>query len=96
MSDGIDQVSKSLGKLEANMEASQRQRAEIFTQLGHLSMATTELTAAMVPLTTMVEAHDKQIHKLNALKNKAIGWVGAVGLSAGGLGTYLSNMLNLK
>ena len=91
----LDEVSKAIGRLQADAEASQRQRAEIFDQLKENGAQIAHIIATLEPLAKMAGDHDEDIKGLLAMKNKMIGYVAAIAAVGGGLGSYLTNKLHL-
>jgi len=92
----IDQVSKALGRLQAEAESSHNQRVEIFKKLDGLTVQVTAMVGSVDQLVTMVGTHSDDLKVLNALKHKALGWVAAVGVMGGGLGAFVNGMLHPK
>lgn len=82
-----DDVQRALGRLEASDESSQRQREELFKQIGELreDMHTgfTEMRAMMAPLASMpthIKSHCDDLRVLNnyVQRIKGVMWSGRV------------------
>ena len=90
----IDQVSKALGRLQAEAESSHNQRVEIFKKLDGLTVQTTAMVSSVNQLLDVVGKHEKELKGLNAFKNRTLGYAAAIGTGAGAIGSYLSKIVN--
>lgn len=97
----MDDVSKAIGRLEADMESSQRQRETLFKLNKETNENVAKLTAMMGSFTTEVRAalqqhsaeiakHEQEIGVLKKFKTRALIAVAGVGGTGGVLGGLAS------
>lgn len=97
---GDNDVQRVLGRLQASDEASQRQRAELFSQVGEIKETLGEIKVLVSPLARHIEddndrfqSHGKRLTELEAGHNKVRGAMWAAGVM-GGLGGFLASKLS--
>jgi len=90
----LDQISVMLGGLKADMKASQRQRAELFTQMGALNKTMASMTSVVDTVNAQQLENAQDIKKLNALKHKVLGIVTVVPGVVGGAVAYAYKYLH--
>ena len=97
---GDNDVQRVLGRLQASDETSQRQRAELFTQIGEIKGVIGEIKVLVSPLAKHMEddderfsSHGKRLTELEASHNKARGAMWAAGV-VGGIGGFLASKLS--
>lgn len=89
MAGGVDETSRVLGSLEADAKTAQRQRTEIFNQLGDI-----QKTLACLPgLAETVRQHADVIKDYEKTKNRGIGAAIALVTGGGGVGAAVALML---
>ena len=90
----LDEVSKSIGRLQEQADSSQRHREKVFDKIDALTVQTTAMVTSVNQLLEVVEKHETKIGLLLAFKNRTLGYVAAIGTSAGALGSYISKMVH--
>ena len=81
----LNDVSVAIGRLAADSEAGQRQRADLFQKVDDLHNTTSEIKeilATMPALVDRVNDHEKAIGGLQKFKNRAL--IGVAGIGGGG------------
>jgi hypothetical protein len=82
-SNSINDLSRVLGRLEADSGAAKNQRTEIFTQLGQIKSQ----LSCLPQLAKTVEAHSADISDFKRLKNKAAGVMLVLTFVGGAIGS---------
>jgi len=82
-SNSINDLSRVLGRLEADASAAQNQRTEIFTQLGQIKSQ----LSCLPQLAKTVESHAKDISEFKKIKNKAAGVLLVLRFVGGAIGS---------
>lgn len=92
-------VQRVLGRLQASDETSQRQRQELFAQIGEIKEVIGEIKVLVSPLAKHMDddderfsSHGKRLTELEAGHNKVRGAMWAAGVM-GGLGGFLASKL---
>jgi predicted nucleic acid-binding Zn-ribbon protein len=100
MTDDIHDISKVIGKLEAENTESQRQRDAMFKKLDRISDDITKLRGAVEMLAkehadTATKVNDQimpTVTEFQNLKQRGLGVIGFIALLGGGLGASILSM----
>jgi hypothetical protein len=91
MPEGLDEISRQIGRLEAEAFASQQHRTLVSVKLDEIKAA----LAPLASLPTHIQAHCREIDELKAQSNRVTGAIWAAG-AVGSLTTLLvSNAKNI-
>ena len=83
MPDSINDLSRILGRLEADCAAAQNQRAELFKAMNQIKSQ----LGCLPQLVKTVEGHTSDISEFKKLKNRAAGVLLALTFAGGALGS---------
>ncbi|MBF0334118.1 MAG: hypothetical protein HQL40_10810 [Alphaproteobacteria bacterium] len=89
----FDEFSATVGALRAEMEESRRQRGRLFERMESIQQKLTEVVAAQHQLAEAMARQGDVVEGLQALKQRGLGVLVGVALTAGGAGASLAKLI---
>ena len=87
----VDEISRTLGRLEADAASARNQREKIFELIGEVQLS----LGAIPALIEKVDDHSVHIEDFKGLKNKGIGVLAFVAMLGGAVGVGIDRIVGI-